>query len=109
MKHTLITILFILAFSFSAYAQEETINISRAAAIECDRCTDEKKALELELKTVKEQFQALKIELERERGNTRAENEKAIEKNATIVRLTAIIDRMIPMLRKKKVGFLNVL
>lgn len=110
MKKLFLLLIFIIVFSFSARAQtaDDKVCISQSAADECASCVLERK----ELRAYKEKADAdilardkiiedLKIKLA-------METQKSIDLQAEIVNQRAIIQYLLPMVRKKKIGLINI-
>lgn len=107
MRKLTITIGFLLAFVSAAYSQD-TVTISRDAALKCLTDSDTVKAQATEITVLKQAISDhkdvqtnLKIELAKMSG----EKTGAEQMN---VRLTAIVDILLKSVRPKKIGLINV-
>ncbi len=100
----------LLTFGVNASAQTtepDTVTISRTAAIAADKAFDLNGALEAEVKTLRENIVALKLELERAFGNVRAESEGKIAAQAETQRIYARFDACLAAKKSKQIGLIN--
>lgn len=128
MKKLLFSLLLVIVFSFTGFAQTEpkTVVISQEAANKAAENVRVRAALESENSVLKESLKEKDVSAEKlielNRKNTEDFKEaihkselkaadlsgRLIKSEASEVRLSAIIDRMIPMLRQKKIGLINI-
>lgn len=87
--------------AYAGSAQTDQVCISQDAANKCSEAVDKVKALEQSVTVRDKLIEELKIELAKE-------TQKAADREATIVRLTALFDSLIKSYTKpKKIGLIN--
>lgn len=104
----ILLITFVLAYSAAAQTPDDTVCISRAAAIKALEDSDARKALEAEAKVKDQAIADLKAEI----ANMRLEYVKAAAETTALkqqaVRDAAIIELLLKYARPKKVGLINL-
>ena len=106
--HTIVFLLLFVPLAVNAQTTDDTVCISRAAAIKALEDSDARKALEAEAKVKDQAIADLKAEI----ANMRLEYVKAAAETTALkqqaVRDAAIIELLLKYARPKKVGLINL-
>jgi hypothetical protein len=107
-RNLLATLIFIFIFTFAANAQTETVCIDKETAAKCSKAFDEVVALREEVKAKTDALETLKAEIQRLQIQVAIQSTRATELEKQAVENRAAINAMIPALKKKKIGLINI-
>lgn len=101
MKKLLLTVIFLLGCTAASHAQTGQVCISQEAADKCSEAVDRITALEDAIKVRDRLIEELKVEVAKQ-------TQKAVDNEATVVRLTTLMEFLLKNYTKpKKFGIIN--
>jgi TolA-binding protein len=108
MKKLLFIFLLTIVFTFTVSAQTEQVCIDKETAAKCSKAFDEVVALREEVKAKTDALETLKAEIQRLQIQVAIQSTRATELEKQAVENRAVINAMIPALKKKKIGLINI-